>query len=233
MIVKKILWTLVCLTISGAVFLWAGDTAVFVDLGFSPDGKTYAFAQYGVQSNTLKPWSELNLVDVASNNFVSGGRLSFVHDISVAAGQDGSGAFYRILTQNKTLTDRYSINFLTQGQPLFISLDEPDAPPGQAAEFRDFETGASYRATLIPTIQGSGPGLVSSFYISLEQTGRDGVKKTLTAGSPQIKRSQIDSYRIRKVLKAPGDGSLIFVIEMKKQNSTDYDIRFMVEALRL
>jgi hypothetical protein len=32
---------------------------------------------------------------------------------------------------------------------------------------------------------------------------------------------------------APRDGSMIFVIEMKKQNGSDFDIRFMVEALRL
>ena len=93
MTLKKILWTLFILVITGAVFIWAGDTAAFVDLGFSPDGRTYAFAQYGVQSGTLKPWAELFVVDVARNEFVSGGRLSYVHDSPVIAGQDGSGAF--------------------------------------------------------------------------------------------------------------------------------------------
>jgi hypothetical protein len=31
---------------------------------------------------------------------------------------------------------------------------------------------------------------------------------------------------------APHDGSMILVIEMKKQSGGDYDIRYMVEALR-
>ena len=232
MTAKKINCLLFLVFISGAVFLWAGDTASFVDLGFSPDGRTYAFAQYGVQSGTLKPWAELYIVDVARNNFVDGGRLSYVHDNPVAAGQDGSGAFFRILTRNSALTDRYSINFLYQGQPLFISLDEPASPPRQNIEFRDFETGASYRASLVSSSEGSGSGLSSSFYIDLERTGQDGTRKTYTVGTPSVKRSQVESYRIRKVLIAP-NSSMIFIIEMKRQNGADYDIRFMVEALRL
>jgi hypothetical protein len=32
---------------------------------------------------------------------------------------------------------------------------------------------------------------------------------------------------------APHDGSMIFVIEMKKLDGSDFDIRFMIEALRL
>ena len=231
MTVKKILWTLFFTVISGAV-IWAGDTASFVDLGFSPDGRTYAFAQYGVQSNNLRPWAELFIVDVSRNNFVDGGRLSFVHDSPVAAGQDGSGAFYRILTRNSSLIDRFGVNFLNQGLPLFISLEEPASPPRQTIEFRDFESGASYRATLVSTIQGSGANLNSSFYIDLEQTASNGAKKTYTVGTPSVRRPQIDSYRIRKVIKAPRDGSIIIIIEMKKQNGADYDIRFMVEALR-
>jgi predicted secreted protein len=77
---------------TGVCGLWAGDTASFVDLGFSPDGKTYMFAQYGIESKTLKPWADLFVVDVPRNNFVNGGRLSFIGDNPAVAGQDGSGA---------------------------------------------------------------------------------------------------------------------------------------------
>lgn len=227
---KKIIVIMMFIILSG--ILWAGDTAVFVDLGFSANGKTYAFAQYGIQSNTLKPWAEIYIVDVARNNFVDGGRLSYVHDSPVSAGQDGSGAFFRLLTRNTALADRYGLNFMLQGQPLFISPDEPSAPPRQIIEFRDFETGSSYRAELVPAVMGKDAGLTSSFYINLEQT-KNGVKKTYTVGTPSVKRALIESYRIRKVIKVPEDGSLIMIIEMKKQNGLDYDIRFMVEALRL
>ena len=234
MIYRKALFTIAVVLFLNVSFLFAGDTATFADLGFSPDGKTYMFAQYGVQSGTLKPWADMFIVDVARNNFTGDGRISYVHDTPVISGQDGSGAFYRLIAKNGNLADKYRVNFCLQGQPLFISLDSTASAGTQApVEFRDFDSGASYRATLVPYIEGSGTDLKSSFYITLESTSRDGSKKTYTVGTPQLKRPLIASYRIRKVITAPNDGSMIFIIEMKRQSGQDFDIRFMVEALRL
>jgi predicted secreted protein len=230
---KKYLCYLIIVFIPGTA-LWAGDSASFVDLGFSQDGKIYMFAQYGVQSKTLKPWADLFVVDVPRNNFVSGGKISYTHDSPVIAGQDGSGALFRIITQNASLADKYSINFLFQGQVLYISLDNGGVTvPEEAIEFRDFELGAFYKAALVSYTEGAGANLKSSFYINLERTAKDGSKKSYTVGTPQLKRPLIVSYRIKKVMVAPGDGSMIFVIEMKKQGSEGFDIRYMVEALRL
>ena len=233
---KKILFTLAAVLLLSASLLHAGDTASFVDLGFSPDGKTYMFAQYGVLSNSLRPWADLFVVDVSVNNFVSGGKLSLVHDKAVVAGQDGSGALYRIIAQNYSLADKYRINYCFQGQPLYIAMDNasPAAPLAEAAiEFRDFQDGTAYRASLVSSVEGFGADLKSSFFISLERTARDGSKKTYTVGTPQLKRPLVSSYRIRKVMKAPGDGSMILVIEMRRQEGADVSIRYMVEALRL
>jgi predicted secreted protein len=113
-------------------------------------------------------------------------------------------------------------------------LEDPASSSNETIEFRDFESGASYKASLAPSVEGSGPSRKSSFYINLERTGRDGSRKTYTVGTPQVKRPLIGSYRIRKVMIAPHDGSMIFVIEMKKLDpASGFDIRFMVEALRL
>jgi len=220
------------LFISASV-LWAGDTAAFVDLGFSPDGKTFMFAQYGVQSGTLKPWADLFVVDVARNNFVSGGRLSFVHDTPVAAGNDGSGALYRLITRNTALADQYKINYLNQGQPLYIAINGAPDGPGESIEFRDFASGNSYKANLVLYTEGEGKNLQSSFFINLECSTAAGAKRPYIVGTPRIKRPLISEYRIRKVIIAPHDGSLIFVIEMKKLDGSDFDIRYMVEAVKL
>jgi predicted secreted protein len=217
-----------------AACLWAGDTATFVDLGFSPDGKTYAFGQYGIQTRTLRPWADFYMVDVPKNDFVSGGRISYTHDAPIAAGQDGSGALYRLISRNAALTDRYGINFLLQGKVLYIAVDDKDITgKGESIEFRDFEQGVSYKASLVPATEGSGASLTSSFYISLERTAPDGSKKSYTVGNPRIKRPLIGSYHIRRVMVPPGEGSVIFVIEMRKQGDNGRDIRYMVEALRL
>jgi len=216
--------------------LAAGDTATFVDLGFSPDGKTYMFGQYGVQSGTLKPWADLFIVDVPKNDFVSGGRFSYVNDQPVVSGQDGSGALYRLIAQNASMAERYRINYCFQGQPLFIDINGVNASTtsGQVPiEFRDFEIGANYRASLVSFVEGTEANLKSSFYINLERTAGNGSKKTYTVGNPQIKRPFVASYRIRKVMIAPHDGSMIFLIEMRRQEGGGINIRYMIEALRL
>ncbi|MDR1250425.1 MAG: DUF2259 domain-containing protein [Treponema sp.] len=228
-----------CLVLSVLVFgglpLWAGDNASFVDLGFSPDGKIYMFAQYGVEANTLRPWADLAVVDVPRNNFVDGGKVSYTHTSPVENGQDGSGALYRLISQNGFLASRYGVNFLLQGHPLYIALENSGrtGEGGEVIEFRDFQTSASYRATLIPTLEGSGGNLKSSFFINVEKTGKDGSKRTYTVGSPHFKRPHINSYRIRRVITAPREDSLIFVIEMKKPGENGFDIRYMAEALKL
>jgi predicted secreted protein len=215
--------------------LWAGDIASFADLGFSTDGRTFMFAQYGVQSRTLKPWADLFVVDIPENDFVSGGRISFINDNPVSAGQDGSGALYRLIAQNAALADRYRINYCFQGRPLYISLN--NNPEGTLAqlpvEFTDFTSGAGYSATLVPRVEGSGANLNSSFSINLLRTARDGTRKTYTVGTPNVKRPQIASYHIRRVMISPNGNALIFVIEMRKQEGVDFDVRYMVEALWL
>jgi predicted secreted protein len=215
-----------------ASVLWAGDSASYVDLGFSPDGNIYMFAQYGVKSGTLKSWVDLFIVDVARNNFVPEGRISYTHDKPIEAGQDGTGALYRMMTRNSGLIERYGLSFPNQGQPLYIALSGDPAYEGTGITFRDFTSGISYRADLVETVRGSGRTARSSFYIMLQSVDVDGEVKNYKVGTPDIERTSVLSYRIKKVLVAPSGNSLIFVIEMKRHAENGPDIRYMVEALR-
>jgi len=213
--------------------LWAGDSAVFVDLGFSPDGRTYMFGQYGVLSPSLRPWAELYIVDVSSNSFVQNGRASFTDNSPIRAGQDGSGIFHRLLSDNSSTVSRHGINFQNQGLPLYISRNENPPERGERIDFRDFITGKTYIAELVPSISGSGQSVRSSFYISLEVRSQNGQVRNYTVGNPGIVRQQIASYNIKRVFIDANGGSIIFVIEMKRAAENGYDIRYMVEALRL
>ncbi|MCL2880705.1 MAG: DUF2259 domain-containing protein, partial [Treponema sp.] len=135
--------------------VWAGDAASFVDLGFSPDNTVYMFGQYGVQSGTLKPWADIFTVDIARNNFVNGGKISYIHDSSVVAGNDGAGALYRLITQNSAFANQYRISYLNVGQPLYIAVNGA-GNPGESIEFRDFTSGNSYKANLVNYTEGTG-----------------------------------------------------------------------------
>jgi predicted secreted protein len=190
------------------------------------------FAQYGVKSGLLKPWADLFVVDVARNDFVPEGRVSYTHDRPIDAGQDGAGALYHLITRNNTLVERYEVAYPRQGQPLYIALDGDPAYAGETITFRDFVSGTFYRASLVEMITGSGVNTRSSFFINLESVDSDGEVKTFTIGTPNLERSSIFSYRIKKALVAPSGNSLIFVIEMKRHAENGHDIRYMVEALR-
>jgi len=232
MLLKKIILT-VSLILFSASALLAGDVASFIDMGFSPDGKIYMFGQYGVLSPALKPWAELYVVDVSTNNFVPNGRMSYTQDSPIKAGQDGSGVFYRLVANNSAFTNKYNVNFQNQGLPLYISRDENPSSNGEMIEFRDFLAGKTYKAELIPNREGSGQNLRSWFYINLESQAQNGQIKSYTIGNPHIKRQKIESYNINRVLIDPRGESIIFIIEMKRVSDSGYDIRYMVEVQRL
>jgi predicted secreted protein len=234
MFLKKTVLAISIIMLTFVSALWAGDAAVFVDLGFSSDGRTYMFGQYGVLSPSLRPWAEIYVVDVAGNNFVQNGRASQTDSSAIRAGQDGSGTFHRLLSNNSNIVSRYGINFQNQGLPLYISRVEDPPERGEKRDFRDFIAGKEYIAELIPSISGSGNSTRSSFYINLEvRSSGGGQARNYTIGNPGIVRQKIASYNIKKVLIDANGGSVIFVIEMKRVAENGYDIRYMVEALRL
>ncbi|GMO31550.1 MAG: DUF2259 domain-containing protein [Termitinemataceae bacterium] len=216
-----------------SICLWAGDVASFADLGFAQNSNIYLFGQYGVYENTLKPWADLSIVDVGANDFVSGGRFSYTHDEKILPGQDGQGALIKLISKNSQTVKQYKANFLQQGIPLYISLKNGQNPNGEAIDFRDFDFGRYYTASLVPAVFGSGKNVRSSFYIIMNSTRPGGIKKTYRVGSPDIKRNGISSYTIKKVVVSEDRRSMIFVIEMTVLNGDGPDIRYMVEAVKL
>ena len=235
MLLKKTLLLIMIVLFSCVCALWAGDSAVFVDLGFSPDGRTYMFGQHGVLSPSLRPWADIFVVDVANNSFVPNGRVSHTQDTAISAGQDGSGVLHLLLSRNTALTTRYNINFDNQGLPLYISREERPSPNGERITFRDFISGRSFTAQLVPTITGSGQNVSSRFQINLEarNTETDQLIRSYIVGSPNFVRQRIMQYNIKRVLIDANGSSLIFVIEMRRVAANGFDIRYMVEAVRL
>ena len=233
MLLKKFILIIPVILLTCVSALWAGDSAVFVDLGFSPDGRTYMFGQHGVLSPALYPWADLYVVDVEKNVFVPNGKVTLTQSAPINAGQDGSGVFRQLLSRNTSLASRYGINLNNQGLPLYISRDENPASLGEKIEFRDFLTGKSYKAQLVPAITGSGKNISSKFHINLEVFSPNGQGKTYTVGTPNFVRQRIMQYNIKRVLIDEKGSSIIFVIEMKRVADNGHDIRYMVEAVRL
>lgn len=220
--------------ILSAATLPAGDVASFVDLGFSEDGDTYIFAQYGIEEKTLFPWSNLFIVDVPQNDFVPGGRFTYTHNEPIGPVQDGAGALMHLISNNAVMTRRYRLDFLIKGIPVFLSLQNGQNPEGETVEFRDFRHELNYNAQLLPTYDNSSGIIRSSFYIDVKQTDKNGMERRFRVGTPEIKRANITSYTIRRVLINPQNTCMIFVIEMTRTGADGApDIRYMVEALKM
>jgi len=234
MVLRRFFFALAGLLTFNAAAFGAGDTATFVNLGFSADGSVYMFAQYGVRVGNLRPWADLFIVDVAGNTIVPGGSISYTHDRPIVAGQNGSGAMHALIARNAPLAERHGVVFPNQGQPLYIALRGDPALANQPFTFRNFSAGDStiyYEARLVERVEGSGASVRSSFFIELRKTYR-GEVRNFVVGSPNLWRSGVFSHRIRQVLVSPSGESMVFVVETRSVSGNAHDVRFMVETIR-
>ena len=68
---KKYIFGLMFVLVS--CFAFAGDVAAFEDIGFSADGKTYLFAEYGITDKDFQGYAEIYAVDIEKNDFLKNG----------------------------------------------------------------------------------------------------------------------------------------------------------------
>ena len=80
-------------------FLFAGDVAVFDDIGFSEDGKTYLFGQYGTTDKTFRGFAEIYAVDIESNSFKTNG-IYRTNATEATAGKSGSSVYEELKKKN-------------------------------------------------------------------------------------------------------------------------------------
>lgn len=209
--------------------LSAGDAAAFLNLGFSPDGRYFLFGVHGVEEETSHPYAELYLVDVPRNEFVPAGIQQKTFAVSLLPGQESIGALLALLYDAIPLVEKHRIDHLRQGRLLYILLD--GERPKEYLEFRDFYTSTLYRVTLIQTEKGSKETSEAAFHLQVVITGREGTHRTYLVGRPNYYRKGVQEYRIRQVILAPDDASLVFVMEKRIYAPTGPSIRYMVETI--
>jgi len=211
--------------------VFAGDVATFVNLGFSPDSAFFMFGQYGVDQAAGKPYAETYLVDNRRNDFVAKGVARKTFNAPLEPGQDASGAMYTLVGENQGLIAKYKIDHLRPGRLLYVLVDGQDPPA--ILSFRDFKTEASYEVSLSQKSTESKGSAASSFGIALTYTAKDGTVKRVVGGNPDIKRDGVRAYVIRRIIAAPDEKALIFIVEKRLVDKGDAAVRYMVEALKL
>ncbi|MDA3809487.1 MAG: DUF2259 domain-containing protein [Spirochaetaceae bacterium] len=211
--------------------LFGGDTARFVNLGFSGDGSYFMFAQHGFKADTGLVYSDLFIVDVKRNIFTSGGVKHGEYETVIEPGQSTDGALFSLLEDSLTLKKRYGISYLERGRPLYIRIAEgEEEDTSNNLEFRDFETEMKYTIDQKQNITGENRDLESSFYIDLVIDYKNGITKKLKIGHPEYMRAGILEYSINRIILSPGESSLVFIISKKDK---DLNVRYMIETVKI
>ncbi len=227
---KRLFTTIAVLTV--AVFAFAGDAAAFVDLGFSRDGKTYIFGQYGKTDGTFQGYAEIYTVDVKQNDFVSKG----VFKTTDKSGKTGSEVFSQLKAKHKSFLDGYNLSPVDADSLLYM---REDTSKSSAAEitFKDFESSTptqevSYTVRLVPMYEGSGKNTRSSFYIVAEKKTASGeLLSRFVAGNPGIQRAGVTGYAIDRIYTSPDGKGFVFVVEKTVEDASGISIRYMVETV--
>jgi predicted secreted protein len=231
---KKWYWIPILLVSAGA-FLSAGDAAYFVDLGFSRDGRTYLFGEYGKTDLTFHGYAEIYAVDVARNDYVQG-EVFRLPPSSASGSRSSLSVFQELQGRSAATLAKYGSQPVPLSRTLYMKENEAK-PPLETLVFEDYEratgSGLEYTVRLIPNVSGSGSGVRSSLDIMVEERDpRGSLRRQYHVGNPQIVRQGVRGYSITRVYTDESGQSLVFVVEKTIQDSTGTSIRYMVETCR-
>ena len=210
-------------------FIFSGEIAQYINLGFSSDSKYFMFGQYGITSENTKAFAESYIVDVARNIFIKDGVSKRVFNDKILPGQGGLGGLLTILEKSADIIEKTGINHISTGRVVYLLVNGEE--PKERLEFRDFYKSDSYTVTLIQEKFGTDNNVSSSFHINLSITDKMDRVKTYTIGLPDFKRKDVTAYRIKQVLFTPSEEGIVFVIEKEMNGSKGKTIRYMVETL--
>ncbi len=215
--------------------LFAGDAAVFTDIGFSEDGKTYIFAQYGKLDKSYQAWAEIYTVDVEKNDYVKGGVFK-IEASEKTSNLSGKKAFEQLREKTEWQTAKYNCEPSSAQNLLYTRGFNTEAK--EEIVFKDFESddedSAFYHVKLVPTYEGKGKNVSSKYYIVFEKKDKDGtVLLSKQVGTPNFSRKGISNYTIDRIFTDKTGKSVVFIIEKTLEDDTGKSIRYMVETVRM
>lgn len=204
--------------------LTSGDKANFLNLGFSPNGHYFMFGQFGYTPESSSNYAGIHLIDVRDNTFVPGGSYRKTFILPNNPTQKPIAGFLKLLETTAPRRNRYRIDYLIQGTPIYINLGkEKDS---KNLEFRNYNDGKFYQISLLQQVEGKVPRIRSSFFIKLTVKGKTN-ERTYTIGRPHYKRTKIVDYDIKQILLGPQNKTILFVISKEDYQK---NIRYMVES---
>lgn len=210
-----------------AVFVYAGDIANFVNLGFSPDGSYFAFGQHGLTDEKYQSYAEIYCIDVKKNDFLPSGTFKITPTLETTD-KDSKNIFLSLQDRSARLLSKFKINTKNEGRPIYVITNE--TLNDKTLFFKDFETGDDYMVILNKEHKSN---MEVSFYINLEITKPNGSKIKKEIGQKGKVRAGVKDYFIKKIIIDNTNSGLVFIIEKHVYDKIGNSIRFMVETVKI
>ena len=205
-------------------------------MGISSDGKTYIFGEYGRTDNDFQGYAEIYTVDIAKNDFVSGGVFKTEPSVATSS-KSGKTVYDELLEKAGWAVRKYECKPALPENLLYIRDERVN--DGTEIVFKDFEGSSTeqsvfYHLKVNSCTEGSGTSIRSSFSITLEKKNEKGelISRNIV-GNPSVKRKGVSSYKIDRVFSDKSGRNLVFIIEKQVKDKNGTSIRYMVETIRL
>ena len=161
---------------------FAGDIAHFQNLGFSRDSRYFMFGQFGLDEKTAFPYADLFLVHVSKNQFVPQGVQRLRSERPVQPGYNGEGVLFNLLGDSLALKKQYGVDHTLTGRLLYVLLNGEQ--PQEELQFRDFQSGRTYKVSLVQNAQGTGRDVRAAFHLLLTLQEKSGTGAQLRGRPP-------------------------------------------------
>ena len=100
---KKIVEVVVFLLCTS--FIFSGDIAQYINLGFSSNSTYFMFGQYRISSEDTRAFAETYIVDISKNRFIGNGVNSRIFSDEILPGQEGLGALFTLMNNKEKEID--------------------------------------------------------------------------------------------------------------------------------
>jgi predicted secreted protein len=196
----------------------AGDEATLDFIGFSRDGRHLAFEQYGTQDGSGFPYSEMYVVDVASNTLASSTRVLLKTE-NASLGQARS----QTMAQSRAALTRYGIVRGNQGR-----FAEVAAKREQWQSFDFTALGRRYSLNLNETLASATPSCGDNVPKYLSLTLRFGAFERLIQHDTRLPASRACAYDYEVHSVFVFGRSLAVFVKLLLTGFEGPDVRWMV-----
>jgi len=203
--------------------LFAGDAATFASLGQSPEGRYFAFAQFGEQDGSGYPYAEIYIVDVKQNAFVPGGVIKKLWRQDAEPLPSGLHVLLELRVQTDSLFKAYDIQAYCQPEEIVASTNSERVH----AQWTQ-DDGRQVNVLLEQKSRGEIGAYSSSaaFQLELAKAG----DALIRIGAIKRFRKHVIRYDLDRVLRLHENVGIIVVIRMTAMGFEGPDIRYMVET---